>query len=153
MDRWVCSLTLGAATGTVSQLYPAWAVTGVAPSTATPSQQVRQPCEGQLVALQVCSDGTNGGVLELYDINGIDYGIDVSSAVSITDTQLDTAIAANTAKLILKQNFAGSGLTPWAPVGPASFMRGLAARAVGATGTCDLNLVVHGGYRYLNGTV
>ncbi len=152
MDRWVCALSLVAADGNVTQLYPSYAAAGTDSSTATPSQQVRKPCEGQLISVQICSDGSNGGILELYDINGDDLGINVSSATTITDTQLDTAITAGRAKLILKQNFAGSGLTPWAPVGPASFMKGLAARAVGATGTCDLNLVVHGGYRYLNGT-
>lgn len=153
MDRWICPLTLVAADGDVTQLYPAWAAAGTAPAVATPSNQVRHPCEGQLISVQVCSDGTNGGILEIYDINGIDLGIDVSSATAITDTQLDAAIAANKAKLILVQNFAGSGLTPWAPVGPASFMKGLAARAVGMTGACRVNLVVHGGYRYLNGSV
>lgn len=152
MDRWVVAIDIGSATGTVEQLYPDYATTGVAPSGATPSQQVRQPCEGQLVALQVASDGTNGGILELYDISGHELGIDVSSSNTITDTQLDAAIARGQAKLILEQNFAGSGLTPWAPVGPASFMKGLAARAVGVSGSCKLNLVVHGGYRYLPGT-
>lgn len=152
MDRWVCPLTLVTATGDVTQLYPAYAPTGVDPSTATTAQQVRKPCEGQLISVQVCSDGTNGGILEIYDISGADLGINVSSATAITNTQLTAAISAGKAKLILKQNFAGSGLTPWAPVGPASFMKGLAARAVGVAGTCDLNLVVHGGYRLLNGT-
>ncbi len=153
MDRWVVTTSLVSSTGDVQQLYPNYAPTGTAPSGATPADEVRHPTEGQLIALQVASDGTNGGTLELYDINGIDLGIDVSSGTTITNTQLTTALAANKAKLILKQNFAGSGLTPWAAVGPASFMKGLAARAVGVTGTCDLNLVVHGGYRYLNGTV
>lgn len=142
-----------ASTGTVTQLYPDYATTGIDPSTATPAQQVRMPTEGQLISVQVASDGTNAGTLEIYDISGHELGINVSSATAITDTQLDAALAAGKAKLILEQNFAGSGLTPWAPVGPASFMKGLAARAVGSTGTCKLNLVVHGGYRYLNGTV
>jgi hypothetical protein len=152
LDRWVIQTSLVAATGVVQQLYPDYATTGVDPSTATPAQQVRMPTEGQLISLQVASDGTNAGILELYDINGHDLGINVSSANVITDTQLDTALAAGKAKLILEQNFAGSGLTPWSPVGPASFMKGLAARAVGVTGTCKINMVVHGGYRYLNGT-
>lgn len=151
MDRWVSDLDIVSATGSVTQLYPSYAAVGVDPATATPSQQVRMPTEGQLISLQLASDGSNGGLLQLFDINGNDLGINVSSAAAITDTQLDTAIAAGKAKLILEQNFAGSGLTPWAPVGPASFMKGLAARAVGVTGTCKLNMVVHGGYRYLNG--
>lgn len=141
-----------AADGNVQQLYPNYAAAATNPATATTLQQVRMPCEGQLISLQVASDGTNAGILELYDISGHDLGIDVSSATTITDTQLDAAITAGKAKLIVYQNFAGSGLTPWSPVGPASFMKGLAVRAVGSTGVCTLNLVVHGGYRYLNGT-
>lgn len=152
MDRWVCDLTMVTASGDVTQLFPAYAAAGTNPTTATTAQQVRQPCEGQLISLQVASDGTNAGILELYDISGHALGINVSSATTITDAQLDAAIAAGKAKLILVQNFAGSGLTPWAPVGPASFTKGLAARAVGAAGSCKLNMVVHGGYRYLNGT-
>ena len=57
-------------------------------------QQVRQPCEGQLISLQVCSDGTNAGILELYDISGRELGVNVSSATAITDAVLDAAIAA-----------------------------------------------------------
>lgn len=148
MDRWVISLSMVASNGNVTQLYPDYAAAGADPTTAATGDQLRQPCEGQLIALQVASDGTNAGILELYDISGTELGIDVSSAATITDTQLDAAITANTAKRILVQNFAGSGLTPWAPVGPASFMKGLAARAVGGAGACTLNLVVHGGYRY-----
>ena len=152
MDRWVCPLTIVASNGNVTQLYPVPAGSGVNPATATPAQQVRQPCEGQLISLQVASDGTNAGILELYDISGHELGVDVSSATTITDAQLDAAIAAGNAKLILEQNFSGSGLTPWAAVGPARFMKGLAARAVGVSGTCKLNMVVQGGYRFLNGT-
>lgn len=151
MDRWVCPLTITTATGVVTQLFPEYAPAGAVPATATPSQQVRYPTEGQLISLQVASDGTNAALLEMFDISGMDLGIDVSSLTAITDAQLDAAITAGKAKRILVQNFAGSGLTPWAPVGPASFMKGLAARAVGDTGTCTLNLVVHGGYRYLAG--
>ncbi len=150
MDRWLVDLTLGAASGDVQQLYPAWAPTGAAYATTSVGAQLRQPCEGQLISLQVCSDGTNGGTLELYDISGYQLGVDVSTGTAISDTVLDAAITAGKAKFILKQNFAGSGLTPWAPVGPASFMKGLAGRAVGVTGTCTVNLVVHGGYRYLD---
>ncbi len=152
MDRWLCSLVIGVASADATQLYPAWAAVGVAPATATVADQVRMPTEGQMIALQVESDGTNAATLQVFDVNGNDLGLDVSSATAITDAQLSAAITAGTAKLILEQNFAGSGLTPWSPVGPARFMKGLAARAVGVTGTCKLNIVVQGGYRYLNGT-
>lgn len=98
------------------------------------------------------TDGTNAFTIEIYDINGMELGIDVSSAAAITNTQLNAAIAAKKAKLIFSQNVAGSGLTPFAPIGPSGFMKGLAARAVGNAGTCALNLAIEGGYRYLGGT-
>jgi hypothetical protein len=148
----VVTVPIGSATADIQQLYPAYAAAGAVPATATPAQQVRYPCEGQLISMQVASDGVQPGIVELYDISGMELGIDVSSLTAITDAQLDAAISAGTAKLMLVQNFAGSGLTPWAPVGPASFMKGLAVRVVGASGTCTLNLVVHGGYRYLSGS-
>jgi hypothetical protein len=153
MDRWVVPLTVVAANGDATQAYPPIATAGIDPATATPGQLVRCPCEGQLVSLQVATDGTNALILEVYDISGIELGINVSSATAITDTQLDAAITAGKAKLIFEQNVAGSGLTPFASVGPARFMKGLAFRAVGAAGTCKVNAVVQGGYRYLSGWV
>jgi hypothetical protein len=152
MDRWTVPLSIVAATGDVTQLYPTWAPPGTAPGTATPANQVRMPCEGQLISLQVQTDGNSSMVLEIWDVSGIELGIDVSSAATITDAQIDAAVAAGKARLIFTQNIAGSGLTPIAPVGPAGFVKGLAARASGASGTCILNLVVHGGYRYIPGS-
>lgn len=148
MEGWVCDLTIVAANGNVTQLYPAFAAAGAALNTTTVGDQIRTPCLGTLVAMQLMTDGANGGILELYDINGCDLGIDCSAADIITDTQLDAAVLAGKAKLIFSQNFAGSGLTPWAPIGPSAFMKGLAARAVGVTGTCKLNLRVRGGFCY-----
>lgn len=154
MERWVCPLTVVAANGNVTQLYPAWAQAGSNPASATVDQQVRQPCEGKLFSLQCLTDGVNTYTLELYDISGIEIGVDVSSSTVITDAQLDAAIAAGKAKLIFNQLIAGSGLTPIAPVGPAGFMKGLAARAwnAGVTGTCSINLGIEGGFRYIGGS-
>lgn len=151
MDRWVCPLTVVASNGDVTQLYPAWAQAGINPTTATRSQEVRSPCEGQLVSLQMLTDGANAFTIELYDISGVLAGADVSSATTITDTQLDAAITAKTAKLIFEQNIAGNGLSPIAAIGPAFFLKGLAARAVGVAGTCKVNALVAGGYRYMSG--
>ena len=153
MQRWVCPLSIVAATGVVTQLFPPVATAGIDPATATPGQLVRVPCEGQLTSGQVATDGTNALTLEIYDISGMELGINVSSATTITDAELDAAIAAGKAQLIFEQNVAGSGLTPFAPIGPARFMKGLAARAVGASGTCKLNMVVQGGYRYIPGWI
>lgn len=147
MERWVCPVSIGLADADVKQLYPAWAAAGTNPATATNGQQIRTPIEGILFSLQLMTDGTNSGILELYDISGIEIGADVSSATAITDTQLDAAITAGKAKLIYNQNFLSSPTVPLG-LGYAAFQKGLAARAVGATGTVTLNLVVEGGYRY-----
>ncbi len=149
MDRWVVPLTNVTSTGNVTQCYPSWAPVGQVPATATTGQLIRKPCEGQLESLQVMTDGTNAVVLELYDISGADLGADVSSLTVITNAQLVAALAAGTARLIFQQNIAGSGLTPIAALGPAGFVKGLAARAVSSTGTCSLNMAVHGGFRLL----
>lgn len=153
MERWVCNLEDVLSDGVLTQLYPDSAAAGIDPATATPSQQVRHPCEGTLIALQVKTDGTNGGTLQVYDINGWETGDDVSSATAITNAHLVTALADGRAKIIFEQNFAGSGLTPFTPIGPARFMKGLAARFVGSAGAIEVNLTVQGGYRSLHGTV
>jgi hypothetical protein len=147
MEAWSgISLGFVAAAGNVTQLYPTWAPAGVDPATATNGQQIRQPIEGVLYSLQVETDGTNGGVIEIWDVNGANAGADVSSATTITDAELDSLAALGLAKLIYSQNFAASGLTP-PSAGPRAFQRGLAARFVGAAGLCKLNLVVNGGFR------
>lgn len=151
MQRWVIPLTIGLGTADITQGYPAWATAGVNPATATPAELVRRPCEGQLTSLQVMTDGTNALILQVYDISGIELGLNVSSATAITDAQLVAAIAAGKAQLIFEQNVAGSGLTPFSPVGPFRFMKGLAFRAVGVSGTCKVNCVVQGGYNYIPG--
>lgn len=149
MEGWAgISLTIGTATANLKQLYPTYAAAGVNPASATTGQSIRFPRGGTLVSLQVETDGTNAGTLELYDISGFEVGADVSSATAITDAQLTAGLADGRAKLIFRQNFAGSGLTPWAPVGPRGFMKGLAARAVGSSGTCYLNMTVRDGFDY-----
>lgn len=142
------SLTIGVATADLKQLYPTYAAVGVVPATAVAGDQIRKSCEGTLVTLQVETDGTNAGTLELYDISGDDLGANVSTLTAITNAQLVAAIASGQAKLIFRQNFAGSGLTPWSPVGPRSFMKGLAARVVGLAGVCYLNMTVNKGFHY-----
>lgn len=153
MQKWVVPLTVVLATGDVTQAYPPVATAGADPATATPGQLVRVPCEGQLVSLQVATDGINAIILECYDISGMELGINVSTSTVITDAQLDAAIASGKAQLIYEQNFVGAGTTPVPPIGPARFMKGLAFRAVGAGGTCKINLTVQGGYRYISGWV
>lgn len=153
-EGWVCSLTAVASNGNVTQLYPAWCSVGTARSTATPAQEVREPTSGEMTGLQVKTDDTNGGLIELWDVSGVDCGAEVSSAATITNAQLAAAITAGTAKLIYSQNFVGSGVTP-PSMGYIRFLKGLAARFSnsGPTGTCSLNIKVSGGYRKIHGSV
>lgn len=152
-DSWVIPLTAVAATGNLQQLYPAFVSAGIAKGTATAGQLVRQPMNGVMHSLQIKPNGADGGTIEFYDIDGQDWGADVSSADVITNAQLTTALASTSsrkAKLIFTQEFAGtigSGVAN-APGIYRAFMRGLAARFwnAGPTGTCTLNLVCNGGY-------
>ncbi len=152
-EAWVVPLTVAdATTGVVTQLYPAWVPAGVAKAGSTNGQQIRCTYQGALHSIQVEPNGTDGGKIEIYDIDGADFGADVSSGTAITAAQLAVAIAANKAKLIYEQTF--SGTVGSGPINAAgifrAFMHGLAARFSNddVAGTCKLNLVVEGGYRY-----
>ena len=149
MEGWAgVSLTIGVATADLKQLYPTYAAVGVDPATATTGQQMRRPCEGTLLTLQVETDSVTSGTLELYDISGLEVGANVSSLAAITNAQLVAGLADGRAKLIFRQTFAGSGLSPWEMVGPRGFMKGLAARAIGGAGVCYLNMTVRAGFEY-----
>lgn len=151
---WVVPVTAVAATGIVTQLYPANCTAGVAKAGSTNGQLIRRPLQGALHSIQVEPDGQNGGTIQIYDIDGGQWGANVSSATTITNAQLTTALASGKAKLIFEQTFAGtvgSGVVN-APGVFRAFMGGLAARfsndagAPGPLGICTLNLVVGGGY-------
>jgi len=148
MEAWSgISLGFVAAAGNLTQLYPTWVSNGdVATGPRSPGQKIRSPMQGTLHSVQVRTDGANGGNIEIWDINGGDGGIDVSTATTITNAQLVALQNRGLAKLIYRQDFtAGFGAaTPSAP--PRSFLHGLAARFVGGAGTVELNLVVEGGF-------
>ncbi len=152
VEGWVCPITAVVATGNLTQLYPAWVTAGVAKAGSTNGQLLRRPLQGALHAISVEADGSNGGIIQIYDIDGGQNGADVSSGTAITDAQLTAALAATPprAKLIFEQQFAGTvGSGPISPPGVyIGFMKGLAARMVMDTppGSCKLNLRVGGGY-------
>lgn len=154
-DSWIATLTAvkNDGTGAIVQLFPQYCPTGVNPfANHSAGSQIRRPVEGELLNVQIQSDGTNGGVIEMWDINGLDGGIDVSSATAITAAQLASLISRGLARLIYTQNFAGaSGATNPTIVGKV-FARGLAARFSnsGPTGSCTLNLTVKGGYELVD---
>ena len=105
-----------------------------------------------MIALQVETDGTNGGEIELWDINGKDVGADVDTATAITQAQLTAALALGKARIVYSQKFAGSSGARLALAHGVPFMHGLAARYINVVnaapvGTCELNLTVDGGFR------
>lgn len=146
-EGWAIDLTAVAANGNCSQLYPVWAGAETALASATTGDTIRTPRGGTCSGLQVKTDGVNAGTIEIWDYNGQEDGIDVSSAATITNAQIAAAVAAGKAKLAHVVNFIASPETP-INVPPFHFLKGLVARFsnTGITGTCTLNLKVEGGY-------
>ncbi len=149
-DSWVVPLTAVAATGNVTQLYPAFVSAGVAKAGSSNGQLIRRPLQGAMHSVQIEPNGSDGGLIEIWDIDGGDVGADVSSATVITNTELGTLITAGKAKKIWEQQFAGTvGSGPVNASGIfRAFMHGLAARFSnsGPTGACTLNMVCSGGF-------
>lgn len=149
-DSWNIDLTAVAATGNCTQLYPDWMSAGEDPFSAHDAgDEIRQPTAGRITSIKVASDGTNGGFIELWDMNGLLEGIDVSSAIVITNTQLTAAINAGRARRIWEaQVSSASGAdAPGNTLMP--FSKGLVARFSnsGPTGACTIILNIDGGAR------
>ena len=130
--------------GDLTQLYPASCSVGT--GALTLGTLIRKPCEGTLVALQVEPDGTNGGEIEIWDVNGADVGADVDTATAITQPQLTAAIAMGRARILYSQKFSGSSGSRLAIAHGVPFMHGLAARYINSTGYCQLNITADGGF-------
>lgn len=146
MEGWgKIALAAGGATANLVQLFPASAPAGDALPVAAMGT-LRKPQSGRLGQVSIMTDGANGGTVELWDLSGLDAGVDVSSAAAITDAQLTTLKNAGKAKLLWSQNFGATPADPAAWALAMGFMRGLAARNVGAAGACYLNLIAEGGY-------
>jgi hypothetical protein len=145
MTPWAnISLGFVALTGNLTQLYPASCTAGS--GAVTMGNTVRGVCEGILVSAQVEPDGTNGGTIEIWDVNGADAGADVDTATVITNAQLVAMVSAGKARIMYAQTFSGTGARLAVAHG-VTFAHGLAARFIGSAGTCELNLIVSGGCR------
>ena len=136
-------------TAALTQIYPASCTAGSGATSM--GTLIRTPMEGVITNMSVESDGTNGGEIEIWDVNGDDIGADVNTSNVITQAQLTALLALGKARLIWSQKFLGStaGRIPYA--GTSNFVHGLAARYINAvvgvaTGVCDLNLTVDGGF-------
>lgn len=133
-------------TFSAAAFYPFAQRAAAIPTTA--GQLYRRPAGGQFGQISVETDGTDGGTIQLYDINGLDVGADVSSNEVITNAQLITGIVNRFAKPLWEQNFAASPGATLVWNWSQGFLRGLAARFVGS-GTCKLNVIGDGGFQYL----
>jgi hypothetical protein len=151
------SLNAVTSTGNLTQVYPSWnryindkganVTVGDAIPIAAGGLLLR-PEGGRIGQVSVETDGTDGGTIQLYDISGLDVGADVSSATTITNTQLTTGISAGKAKLLWEQNFAAAAGATIVYDWSAGFMRGIAARFVGTAGTCAISLKAEGGFSW-----
>lgn len=151
------ALTGTTSTGVVTQIYPNWiryiddkgTNTQVGHALPVPAGGLlRRPVGGRIGQVSVETDATDGGIMQLFDISGLDTLDDVSSGTTITNASLVASLANGRAKLIWEQNFAAS---PGAPIiwnWTQGFLRGLAARFVGS-GTCSLNVIGEGGFQFL----
>lgn len=156
-EAWVIAITATGQTANVNtgnavQLFPAWVPAGVTKAGSTNGQLIRRAMQGAVHSIQIEPDGTNGGTIQLYDMDASLDGADVSSGTTVTNAQIVAALAATPprAKLIFEQTFAGtvgSGFVN-APGVFRGFMKGLVGRFGngGPTGQCTVNLVVDGGY-------
>jgi hypothetical protein len=146
MTPWAnLSLSAVTSTGNLTQLYPASCTAGTGANTM--GNEKRGPCEGILVNAQVETDGIDGGLIELWDVNGADAGADVDTATVITNAQLAAMVAAGKARIMYAQNFSGGSGSRLAIAHGVTFAHGLAGRFVAAAGSCSLNLIVSGGCR------
>lgn len=151
-NAWLMALSAVASTGVITQCYPAWAPAGVAPAAAARGDLIRKPMTCSLHSITISPDGTNGGLLEIWDVDGAEGGADVSSATAITNAEMTSLISRGLAKKIFEIDFAGtvgSGPSPYAGLYRA-MSKGIAMRFsnAGPTGACKANLVV-GGIGYL----
>lgn len=147
MAAFVITLSAVTSTGNLTQIYFPGATAG--DGTGVSGTQKRFPAGGLLFEAEVQADGTNGGVIELWDIDGNDGGADVDTATVITNAQMVVAAALSPpkARLIYSQSFAGSGTARLAINKGTRFNWGLAARFVAGAGTCNVNFDVEMGFR------
>jgi len=155
MQAWgKLAVAFSTSTGNLTQLYPTWdqsVAQGQPVGDAlpiAPGGTLRTPMGGRVGQLSFQSDGTNGGIIEVWDINGLDFPADVSSLTQITNAQLVALQARGKAQLLGSYNIAGSPTVPAVGSLAFGFMRGLAARFVAGAGQVNLNLIAEGGVQY-----
>ncbi len=147
MTPFVVTLSAVGTTGNATQIFYDTMTAGQAISN-TPGRQYREAMHGVLHALEVEPDGSDGGTLQIWDLNGRDGGADVNLGSVVTNAQIAAAIAAGKGRLIYEQKFTGTtGTTVRSVRGAAMpFQHGLVARFSMGTpaGSCKLDLMTSG---------
>jgi hypothetical protein len=131
------SISAVASNGNATQLFPNDITATVSTATYPPvgGGNVRRATEGVLQKLHIVSDGVNGGLVELWDVAGLDRG----SSNNTNDQLLlsDAYLQAN-GKLIDTVRITGTGTDNYSVslnMENLQFNKGLAVRFVNATPT------------------
>lgn len=144
-----------ASNGVVTQLFPTTLIAAgnvgtdlVSTATYPPTGGglVRRPTFGRTEKVMITSDGTNGGVVEFWDVAGTDRG--ASNNVNDGDTMTDAYVTAN-GLLIAKINITGTathGSELASYIHHIEFAKGLAVRFVSGAGVVSIAPFVEGGF-------
>jgi hypothetical protein len=139
-----------AATGDATQLFPNTIATTVSTATYPPvgGGLVRRPTDGTLLKLHITPDGTNGGLVEVWDVAGLDRGAtnNVNDATALTNAYL----VANGRKLA-EMRITGTSTDDYdvsLNLQNFNFIKGLAVRFVnaGPTGKVTVTPFVAAGF-------
>lgn len=135
--------------GVLTALFPP-ECTAENPAGTTQGSLRRRQTQGTLFRVEVYTSDAAGGIIEIWDIDGVWEGADnnTSTGSTVTNAFKATKAAMGEAKLMWTQNFKGDAASRAAIfTGHATFSRGLCARYINAAGTSvTLSVVADGGY-------
>lgn len=136
------------ASGSATQLFPVGVPSTEDTTTYPPASdgKVKRATSGMIDHIDFESDGVNGGVVELWDVEGLDRG--GSNNVNNDDLLTDAFLSANgtlIAKIQIKPS-AGTGHPFGSTIGKIPFNKGLAVRFVGVAGVVNVAPYIEGGF-------
>lgn len=135
-------------TGVATQLYPTTMPATASTATYPPAGggYVRRPTEGRTEKIAIAPDGINGGLVEIWDVAGLDRG--ASNNVNDGVTMTNAYLVAN-GKLIWSTRITGSadhGSELAFAIHHLTFEKGLAVRFVSGAGAIDVAPFVEAGF-------
>lgn len=146
-----------ASNGVATQLYPTTGGcntrTNFADTSTYPpatSGEVRRPIHGRVGRIEVTGDGTNGGLVELWDVAGLDRGASNNvnnDGATASNTLTDAYLTANGTKIGVVNITANTVVPFTATFDDIPFNKGLAIRYVdGGGGYVIVSPYVEGGF-------